>query len=188
MENKKNLKNLGFTIYEALAVIVIIGVIASITIPVVITNQKKYNKTVFEQNSKMYEKVFLDVHKKFTQEYYGTTSLTNKVKIKVPFVNKITTEEDVCVDLLDTTYAGYFIYETLVGSNYSYENFKVEYSPATITSKFKYFTSCLSLKLDDGTIIYYNMEVITTAVNSNQIAYIRSVDIVKEDMKYSFTV
>ena len=50
MVNKKNLNNLGFTIYEVLALITIIGIIASMTIPVILINQKKYNQLVFEQN------------------------------------------------------------------------------------------------------------------------------------------
>lgn len=185
---KKNLSNLGFTLYEVLAVIAIIGVIASISVPIVIVNQQKYKEMTFNQNAKLYEKVFLDTHEKYQFSYYGTTPLTKKTKLRVPFYNIIETEEEEFVDILDTTYAFYFIYETLVDSPFPYEEYHYDYSPATITKRYSYFPSLFTLYLNDDVTIEYHLEVMTSSVNYNQSAYIRKVVINQYDYSYSFEV
>lgn len=186
MVNKKNLNNLGFTIYEVLAVITIIGIIASMTIPVIIINQKKYNQLVFEQKCKMYEKVFRDTHDLFQNGYYGSTALTEDVKIRIPFIMEMETEEDMSVDILDTTYVFYFLYETLVESEFGYNDYEIDYTPANITSTYKFFPSTYTLSLEDNVKIELGLNAIVSEVNNTQLFYILNVVIRQNDFEYEF--
>lgn len=186
MLNKKNLKNLGFTIYEVLAVIAIIGIIASMVVPIVLTNQKKYNSLVFEQKCKMYEKVFRDTHEKFQYEFNGSTPLTKKIKLRVPFIKEMETEEDMFVDILDTTYVYYFLYETLVNSEFGYDEYVIDYTPATITSTYKYFPSTYTLTIEDNVQIELGLNVFVSKANNIQFASISNVVIRQGDLEYSF--
>lgn len=188
MLNKKNLRNLGFTLYEVLAVIAIIGVIASMSIPVIILNQKRYNELIFEQNCKMYENVFLDIYETYQYDYPGTTPLTQDIRLRIPFASKIEMEEEIFVDMLDTQKVFYFIYETLVRSNFSYDSYQTDYSPANLTDDFKYFPSVYTLTLENNVVIVYHLEILTTLVNGNQIGFIRQVEIKQNDLSYSFEV
>lgn len=187
MVNKKNLRNLGFTIFEALAVIAIMGVIASMSIPVILLNQKRYNQLIFEQNCKMYEAVFLDAYDLYQYEHVGTTSLTNNVTLRIPFTTKIETQVDKFVDILKPNFVFYFLYETLVKSNFAYKNYYYEYTPAEITKTFTYYPSVFTLTLDD-VVIVCDMEIMSSLVGGNQLAYIRQVTINQNDLSYSFEV
>lgn len=186
MVKKKNLNNLGFTIYEILAVITIIGIITSMTIPVILVNQKKYNQLVFEQKCKMYEKVFRDTHNKFQYGFYGSTVLTKKVKLRIPFIMEMKTEADKSVDILDTTYVFYFLYETLVESEFSYNDYEIDYTPANITSSYKFFPSTYTLLLEDNVQIELGLNAIVSEVNNTQLFYILNVVIRQNDFEYEF--
>lgn len=188
MKNKKSLKNLGFTLYEVLVVIAIIGIITSISLPIVMVTYNRHRQLVFEQKCKMYEKVFLDTYDKYQFEFYGTTPLTKDIKLRVPFIKKIETEEELFVDILDTTFVYYFLHETLVNSEFAYDDCQIDYSPATISSKYKFYPSTLTLSLGDNTKIEYHLEIMTTKVNFNQSAFIRKVKIIQNDLVYEFEV
>jgi prepilin-type N-terminal cleavage/methylation domain-containing protein len=188
MKIKKNLRNLGFTIYEVLAVIAIIGVIASITVPVVINNQKTYNKLVFEQKCMLYEKVFLEKYEKYQFAFYGSTPLTSNVKLRIPFITKIENEDNMFVDILDKTYVYYFIYETLFGSQFSYDKYKIDYAPAKILSTNAFYPSVYSLVLNDNIVIDYHLNIFVSSYNKTQLATIGKVVIKQNDLVYEFDV
>ena len=188
MKKKKNLNNLGFTLYEVLVVIAIIGIIASISLPIVMISYKRQRQLIFEQKCKMYEKIFLDTYEKYQFEFYGTTPLTKNIKLRVPFIKKIETEDEVFVDILDTTFVYYFLYESLASSNFASDDCRMDYSPAIISSTFKFYPSTLRLYLGNETIIEYHLEIMTTKVNSNQSAFIRSVKIIENELEYEFKV
>ena len=188
MQNKKNLRNLGFTIYEVLAVIAIIGVIATMTVPIVLNNQKKYNKLVFEQKCMLYEKIFFEKYEKYQFEFYGSTPLTKKIKLRIPFISKIEDEKNMFVDILDKTYVYYFVYETLYGSQFSYDKYQIDYAPAQITTTNKYFPSVYTLILNDNVIIEYYLNIYVSKGNMTQLATIGKVVIKQNDLEYQFDV
>lgn len=188
MTYRKNLKNLGFTVFELLVVITIIGVIASMAIPITIVNQKKYNRMMFEQQCMLYEKVFLDTYNRYKYEYYGATPLTQNIKFSVPFVFKSEPIEDVFVDILDTTHVYYFIYETLYKSKFSYENYQIDYTPAEITARRRFFPSVYKLTIDNNVEIELHLLNFSSDANISQLVIVKKVLVRQNDIEYEFEV
>lgn len=188
MKNKKNLKNLGFTLVEALSVIAIFALICSIAIPIGASTFRKYQSNVFLQKCIQYENCFVKKHNYFSYGRNGTTALTKSVTIKIPITKKITKEEEIFVDMLDTTSFEYFVYETLVESGFKYENYNCVYSPASIESKYSFSPSVFSIFLEDDIRIDFHLNILSTAVGANQVAYIEKVVLSNDVTSYEFEV
>lgn len=188
MKDKKNLNNLGFTLIEVLAVVAIIALISSIAIPFSVSSYKQYQDTIFEQKCVQYESSFVKKYKYFSKGKKGTTEYTKNTIIQVPLTKEITKQEEVFVDMLDTTCFEFFVYETLIESGFSYDNYKCTYSPANIVSDFTFYDSVFTIMLENDVVIDYHLNILSTYVGANQVAYIDKVILTKNDVIYEFKV
>ena len=188
MLKTKNLKNLGFTFYETLAVIAIIGIIASVVAPMAIQTKKIYNQKIFEEKCLIYEKSLVDTLTYFQFGRKGRTELTKDTTIIIPFLGMQNTSNNMFVDMLDRKLVEYFAYETLLNSNFDYSSYRVYYSPANIDAKYTWYPSIFKIVLNDGVSIVYNLSVYSGSGLSRQMAYINEVEISWKDCKYTFEV
>lgn len=181
--NIKN--NKGFTFYEVLATIILLGIISSIALPNAYKYYKEYEQLQFEQKVMIFERRTIDCLDKFKIAQYGSAEYNSKVK----FANEIVTyydSENAYIDCTDPEFINYLVYEIIIGSQFKNINYRYEYSPAIIKKLGTKVPSKFTIFLEDNIIIEFNM--LLYSGGTIQITSFNSVSVIKGDYNYSFVV
>lgn len=178
-------KNFGFTIYEVLVTMVIIGIFSTISIPCLSNYYQKYQQKQFEQKVVVFERTTIDCVKKFSVKQNGTTLYTSNQKIcsrvETEFIEN--SEYD---DYTNPELINYIAYEILSVSQFEKENYKYEYTPAVFENNSKTGSGVFTLYLNDGMIIKFNMKVYK-GVKSITTTFV-SCTILKDEYQYNFSI
>lgn len=179
-------KNKGFTIYEVLITIILLGIISTIVVSNFTFYYNSYQKKDFEYKVSLFEIRIDDVFKRFDSYSYGTTEFTKDQKMCNEIYVNDTFDETNLVDIIDPVQINYFVYEMLYYSQFVIEDYKYEYSPATITDMYSHCPSKFNVTLKDGTIIIFHMNIYTSP--AFQCARFISVEIINDQYSKSFII
>lgn len=178
-------KNKGFTIYEVLITIILLGIISTIVVSSFTFYYNSYQKKDFEYKVSLFEIRSIDVFKHFGSNASGTTEFTKAQTICNQIFIHNTFDESNLKDVMNPEQINYFVYEILYYSKFVIEDYTYEYSPATITKISERCPSKFTVTLKDGTIIIFHMTIYTS--NSLQSARFISVDVIQGKFKSSFS-
>lgn len=175
----------GFTIYEVLITIILLGIISTIVVSSFTFYYNSYQKKDFEYKVSLFEIRSIDVFKRFKSKANGSTEYTKNQTICNQIFVYNTFDETNLKDIMNPEQINYFVYEILYYSKFVIEDYTYEYSPATITNLFERSPSKFTVTLKDGTIIIFHMIIYTS--NSYQSALFMSVDVIQGKFKSSFS-
>lgn len=178
-------KNRGFTVYEVLITIFLLGIISSLSLPCINYYFKEYKKVQFEQKVMLFERRALDCIDKYKIVQYGSTEYTSNVKISID-ISTNHKKEMAYIDHTNPESINYLVYEIIIASQFEKKNYNYEYSPATIEKLGVKKPSKFIVYLEDNIVIEFNMLIYST--ENSQSALFNSITVKKDEYFYTFEV